>query len=195
MPGPADLPDAALDAATRLFWERGYQAASVEELVARTGLHRAAIYGSHGSKRRLYEALLRRYRERVLDPAMEAVAPLDASLDSVRSLFAGLGERALGPEGGLGCLMVLAGSGPGSELPGVARIVEAHRAELRSRLARALRNAQLRGEVRGEVEPGAAADFLAGAWMGLMALARSPAPRQAVQGCARGILDWLDRIR
>lgn len=191
---PAQLPDAALDAATRVFRERGYQATSIEELVSRTGLHRAAIYGAHGSKRGLYEALLRRYRERVLDPAMQAVAPLDASLGSVRAFLAGLGERALGPEGGLGCLMAQA-AGQGSELPGVARIVEAHRAELRSRLARALRNAQLRGEVRGEVDPGAAADFLVAAWMGLMALARSPAPRQAVQGCARAILDWLDRIR
>jgi AcrR family transcriptional regulator len=185
------LPDAALEAAMRLFWEMGYEATSVEMLVARTGLHRAALYASHRSKGRLYEALLRRYQAQVLGPEMEPIAPLEASLEGVKLFFARLGERAEGPEGRLGCLMVQAAAGPTP--PGVARIVEGHRAELRSRLARALRNAQLRGEVSGDVEPGAAADFLTAARMGLMALARSPAPRTAVRHSAQGVLDWLGR--
>jgi hypothetical protein len=112
----------------------------------------------------------------------------------VRRYLAGLGERALGPEGRLGCLMARAAAeAPPSAAAG--RIVEGHRAELRSRLARALRNAQLRGEARGDLDPGAAADFLAGARLGLLALARTAAPRQAVAHCARGILDWLERAR
>lgn len=189
------LPEAALEAAMHLFWEMGYEATSVEMLVARTGLHRAALYASHGSKGRLYEALLRRYQARVLGPEMEPIAPLEASLEGVKLFFARLGERAEGPEGRLGCLMVQAAAAPAPVPPGVARIVEGHRAELRSRLARALRNAQLRGEASGDVEPGAAADFLTAARMGLMALARSPAPRTAVRHSAQGILDWLGRAR
>jgi len=178
----------------QLFWERGYAATSVEELVARTGLHRAALYGAHGSKQRLYQAALRRYEERVAGPRGAPLAPLDASLPALEAWLLRAGEAAAGPEGQRGCLLTLAAS----ELPRpptVARVVEAWLGELRSRIARALRNAQLRGELAGAVEVGPLADALSGAHLGLWALARSPAPRPAVSSCAAGLRAWLTALR
>ena len=51
-----------LDRAMDVFWQRGYYDTSIEELMSRTGLHRAAVYGSFRSKRGLFEATLRRYQ-------------------------------------------------------------------------------------------------------------------------------------
>ena len=43
-------PDEALDKAMHLFWERGFQHTSMEDLVRRTGVSRYGLYGTFGNK-------------------------------------------------------------------------------------------------------------------------------------------------
>ena len=47
-------------AAARLFVERGYEATSIDDLVAATGLHRGSLYKAFGSKRGIFLAALSR---------------------------------------------------------------------------------------------------------------------------------------
>lgn len=51
--------DVVRGAAAAVFRRLGYEAASVDELVAATGLHRGSLYGAFGSKRGLFVAVLR----------------------------------------------------------------------------------------------------------------------------------------
>lgn len=51
-----------LDAAERLFGERGYQAVSMDEIAARVGVSKPMLYHYYGSKERLFLACLRRAR-------------------------------------------------------------------------------------------------------------------------------------
>lgn len=184
-----------LEKATRLFWEKGYEATSVADLADGTGLHRAAIYGEFGSKRRLFGALLQRYREQVAEKMMAPIAREDASLGEVERFFADLGRLAAGPEGRRGCLLVLSAAETAPRLTFVARIVEAYLDDLRIRLSRALANAQRRGELARGVDFSATADYLAGAVLGLMTLARSPAPRSAVGNYVAGVLASLSNLK
>src|SRR5205809_752742 len=77
-----------LDRAMVVFWEKGYYDTSIDVLVSRTGLHRAAVYGEFGSKRRLFEATLWRYREKVLPALFAPLArPADYLVGSVLGLW------------------------------------------------------------------------------------------------------------
>jgi TetR/AcrR family transcriptional regulator, transcriptional repressor for nem operon len=51
----------ALQAAMLLFWERGYEAASVDDLLRRMKLNRASLYGAFGEKRALFVQALKHY--------------------------------------------------------------------------------------------------------------------------------------
>ena len=51
---------AEVAAASSLFLERGYEATSIDELVAATRLHRGSLYKAFGSKRGIFLAALRR---------------------------------------------------------------------------------------------------------------------------------------
>jgi TetR/AcrR family transcriptional repressor of nem operon len=192
---PPPLSERTLEKATRLFWEQGYQGTSVSDLAGGTGLHRAAIYGQFGSKRRLFAALLQRYRERVAGAMMASIAREDASLAEVERFFDRLGETARRPEGRRGCLLVLSAAETAPHLAPVARIVGAYLGDLRARFARALANARRRGEIRPGVNGAATADYLAGAVLGLMTLARSPAPRSAVRNYVAGVLSFLSSLK
>lgn len=186
--------DQRLDQAMQLFWEKGYFDTSVEDLGARTGLNRAAIYGEFGSKKKLFEALLGRYREKV---SAQRLAPLQAENAGLAQLeqffrqFRGLGANA---GSRLGCLMCLTAAEVSPHIPSVARIVTSYLDELARLFRRALRNARKRGEVRPDTDATRMADYLTGAVLGLMALVRSPAPHAAITHYVDGVLSLLHNL-
>lgn len=53
--------DAALAAATRLFWECGYGATSIGELTEAMGIRPASLYTAFGDKRSLFEESVAAY--------------------------------------------------------------------------------------------------------------------------------------
>jgi AcrR family transcriptional regulator len=65
-----------LDVAEEMFGERGYQAASMDEIAARVGVSKPMLYHYYGSKEGLFLACLRRartgMREAILTGAMSA---------------------------------------------------------------------------------------------------------------------------
>ena len=98
--------DAVLDRATDLFWARGYEATSVQELVDTLGVNRASLYATFGDKAQLFEAVLRRYGERVNGALLETLGPPAAGAEAVRAWFKVLIEKATQPGGPRGCLML-----------------------------------------------------------------------------------------
>lgn len=52
-----------LDAATRLFWERGYEGTSIKDLIDAMGMTPPSVYAAFGSKEALYDRVLDRYTE------------------------------------------------------------------------------------------------------------------------------------
>jgi len=51
-----------LDRALKLFWEKGYEGAHLQELVKVTGLNRFSLYKEFGSKEGLFEEAFEKYR-------------------------------------------------------------------------------------------------------------------------------------
>lgn len=54
--------ETALDAAMLLFWERGFEQTSVDELAAAMGIRTSSLYSSFGDKEELYLAAVDHYR-------------------------------------------------------------------------------------------------------------------------------------
>ena len=44
-----------------VFWDKGYEAASMQDLVAATGLLKGSLYGAFGDKQSLYLTALKQY--------------------------------------------------------------------------------------------------------------------------------------
>ena len=80
-------PDAALRAALELFWERGYEATSMADLVERLGIGRASLYATFGGKHELYLKALNLYL-RTQDPdPVELLSRPGPVLPAVRALL------------------------------------------------------------------------------------------------------------
>lgn len=55
--------DEIVDAAMQVFWQLGYSATSIQDLVDATGLSRSSLYNAFENKHGLYAQALRRYHE------------------------------------------------------------------------------------------------------------------------------------
>ena len=53
--------DEALQAATEVFWDRGFEATSLADLMEATGLHKGSIYKAFGSKHEFFTRALTQY--------------------------------------------------------------------------------------------------------------------------------------
>lgn len=54
--------ESVLDAATQVFWSRGYSDASLDDLTGAMGISRPSLYGAFGDKQALYLKCIERYR-------------------------------------------------------------------------------------------------------------------------------------
>jgi AcrR family transcriptional regulator len=54
-------PEQALDQAMHVFWEKGYEGASLHDLTAAMGIQPASLYKAFGNKQALFEQALTRY--------------------------------------------------------------------------------------------------------------------------------------
>ena len=78
--GPERRRPLVLDAAFRVFLERGYERASMEAIAAAAGVTKPVVYDCYPSKEELFAELLRREEERVLGEVTAAV-PRDLDPD------------------------------------------------------------------------------------------------------------------
>jgi TetR/AcrR family transcriptional repressor of nem operon len=75
-----------LDRAVELFWARGYERTSVQDLVDSMGIQRGSLYAAFGDKRQLFLAALDRYEERFYRDMQELITGRPAS-EAIRLVF------------------------------------------------------------------------------------------------------------
>ncbi len=89
--------------AMNVFWEKGYNGASMQELVEATGLNRSSIYNSFGSKLELYQDTLSYYQKESGGQFQRALVRAKNPLQAIRFIFEGFLPEMIGCEKGRGC--------------------------------------------------------------------------------------------
>ncbi|MET8698769.1 TetR family transcriptional regulator [Kitasatospora sp. NPDC004723] len=169
-------PDAALQSALELFWERGYEATSMADLVEHLGIARASVYATFGSKRELYLRALERYGRQQQPALLAELSQPGPVLPAVRALvlrFAG--ESATDGEGGRrrGCFVTNTAVELAPHDPDAARRVEANLAHLETVLTTALVRAQAQGELSEDRDPHAIARMLLVLFQGMRVIGKA----------------------
>lgn len=150
MPGPNKQfdRDEALQRAMQVFWEKGYNATSIQDLVDAAGINRSSMYSTFGDKEALFLQSLEMYTDMHYAELRDALSgrakPLTRLKRGMRRMF----ERVTAEEFN-GCLAANTATELGVSHPDVARIVRA----MLTRGIRAVRQVLDEAVEAGELDP------------------------------------------
>jgi len=184
-------PDAALRSALDLFWRKGYEATSIQDLVDHLGIGRASIYATFGTKHELYLRALDRYCEEMAGRNMYVLSPSGPALPVVRELIRSFADNALADPDRKGCFVTNTAAEclPHDAL--AARRVDIGLNGLESAIAGALTKARDQGELSAGKDPLALARFLVTLIQGIRVIAKRP-DRQRLRDAVDQALSLLD---
>lgn len=180
-----------LDRVMQAFWERGYEATSMQDLVDCTGVNRGSLYATYGDKRALFLAALHMYgenRTRLLAELESRYSPREA----IRQIFLAFISQASEKGGNRGCFLTNTALELAAHDPEVGEIVTRSQQQVEAFLARMIKLAQAAGEVSQRVKPAEAARGLLASLIGLVVLTRSRPERTLLQSIANDAVARLD---
>ncbi len=181
--------DKVLAAAMRVFWEKGYEATTTEDLVAAMGIGKQSLYDTFGDKRRLYLAALRRYHEdkgRLEDGLPSGASPLEV-LTRLLVEFSRRGTAELSR----GCMGINATAAFGLTEPEVLAMAKQTARRCESMFARLITEAQEQGELSPKLDAKRAGRFLYTLLQGLTVRAQAGASAATLDDAAGLAVDAL----
>jgi AcrR family transcriptional regulator len=187
-------PDAALDAAMRLFWRQGVASTGIQDVVNETGLNRSSLYATFGGKQQIYLAALGRYVEQWSRPAFLRLAQDERGLPAVSEFFAELiAARCDGEYARWGCMIANALAGTVNGDPEVRALLDRQHQRLRDALHAALTIAETHGQLAPATNPDTAADVLALLAYGVNLRSRAGADARTLEEAVTAALGAIGR--
>ena len=96
----------ALEKATQVYWSKGYDGVTIDDLVAGMGVGRPSLYAVFGDKRAIFLRVLKAYAERKGALAAKALLSPQSLRDSIAGFLRFAVESATEKGSARGCLMV-----------------------------------------------------------------------------------------
>ncbi len=174
MPRPKEFdPEQALEAALHLFWEKGYQATSMQDLVDRMNINRFSIYDTFGSKHELFLAALDQYRRNIAGKLKSVLEDRAEGLDAIKGYFRAMERDLSTKEGRKGCFVQNSTLELALRDRDVEQRVQATNLSFQKAIHAALVRAQKRGEIRPSGELRQRASYLFSVGQGMIVLAKA----------------------
>jgi TetR/AcrR family transcriptional repressor of nem operon len=160
-------PDTVLEAAMRAFWAKGYEATSLADLMAVTGLHKGSLYQAFGDKHSLFVQALTRYLEDMGRQADEIAASAETPLDAMQQVLHRMIDIVDSHDDcPMGCLAINSLVELAPHDPEVKKVLHDHLEQMKSSMRQKIAEAQAAGQISTHRSPelitGLLSTFIAG---------------------------------
>ncbi len=143
---------AAIDSAMRVFWEKGYEGATLDDLTRAMGINRSSLYASFGDKEELFRRVITQYSggpgafvyEALEQPTARAV---------VTAILRGAVKLMADPTHPRGCLSLQGGLACGSGAEAVKQAMIDWRKSGEAAMHERMRRARAEGDLARDVNP------------------------------------------
>src|SRR5437879_96595 len=184
--------DEVLHKAMEVFWTRGYEGSSIQDLVKHMEINRQSIYDTFGDKHSIFLQALDRYREIQSRKVFEVLERPGSMKKNLRRLFGETVARALSAEGRRGCFV----GNSMSELAGRCKATANRTCNSVASAEKIFRRALERGREQGELprvrDTRAMARFLYCNLQGLLLIAKATCDRKLLSDVVKVTLSVLD---
>ncbi len=176
----------ALGLAMRVFWQKGYEGTSLDDLTAAMRISRPSLYAAFGDKESLFRKVLDRYeedaayvREALKQPTARAV---------VEQLLQGTADMTTKPRAPHGCLLVHGALVCGGSASALRKELASRRSKGETLLRKRLQRAQWEGDLPADASPTDLARYVVTVIRGMAVDAASGATRKQLHRVAQTAL-------
>ena len=151
--------ETVLDRAIQVFWQHGYEGASLSALTSAMGINRPSLYATFGCKERLFELAFARYHD---TQVAEARAALDrpTAYEAIEALLRSSADGLTAAGHPPGCFSIQGGLACSPENARIAETLAAGRAATEAALEERLSRAAAEGDLPGGLDARALARFV-----------------------------------
>lgn len=193
MPRPKEFnPDEAIEKAMQVFWHKGYEATSMEDLLTAMDLNRGSLYDTFGDKRTLFLKVMDRYCTTFVGPKFSLLDQPGPALPTLRRFVGDMIDGGLADPQRRGCLIA-----------NTVMELSPHEKEIASTLRQVLRlvedtffnvlaRAKQQGELKDDKDPRALARFLATMMQGTIVMIKAGASADVVKQTAETALSIVE---
>jgi AcrR family transcriptional regulator len=188
-------PDTALRQALDVFWERGYEGTSLNDLAEAMGIASASIYACFGSKEDLFRQVMALYRATSGEPPRRALREQSTTRAAIHEMLHAVADEITRPDAPHYCMLILAAPAGAVENHAVREfLAEGRRGQLRE-----IRDRLARGVTDGDLSlPPAGLDAIARYYatvvQGLSIQARDGATRAELETVVTGAMAAWDTL-
>lgn len=193
MPRPKEFnPDDALEKAMHVFWHKGYEATSMEDLLTAMNINRGSLYDTFGDKRELFLKAMDRYcTGGGIGTRLSILNQPGPALSLIRQFIGHLLEFGLSDPLRRGCLITNTVMELAPHEKDIARKVAERLQMAEDAFFRLLARAKQEGELAKDKDPRALARVLVTMMQGTIVMIKAGTPADEVKQTAETALSFL----
>ena len=185
-------PDIALEAAMQLFWRRGYESSSLQELLTTMGLSKSSFYQTFKSKHALFQCCIQHYRQAFNNEMRAQLKETGSAKTFINTLFCNVANETTGPDARRGCLLMNTASEFAQTDSKIAELVSSSIENLIDVFEIAIQQAQQQGDIPSTKDARSLATYLVSSMSGLKNMVKAGADRETVKRIAGIVQSALD---
>jgi AcrR family transcriptional regulator len=187
--------DEALHAALKVFWQRGYEGASISELTEAMGVGRPSLYAAFGNKEALFRRVLDLYDREQMSLVARALDEPTARGVAERHLAESC-NALTAQDTPSGCLAINSVLACGETAQLIREEILGRRASYEERLIARLEAAKRSGDLPEDADARGLAQYLATITLGMAVRAEGGATREELRRIADAALKaWPDPVK
>jgi TetR/AcrR family transcriptional repressor of nem operon len=171
----------ALTEALELFWTKGYESTSLQDLLKTMKITRGSFYNTFKGKRELFLRALEHYRDCVVGPVFGKAATESNPLDAIAAVFRMVLKDSLSRQGRKGCLFVNTALEVGPQDKEIGDLVRVSFEGVEAFFCSKLEEAREQGLVQQKADARKSAASLLALLLGMRVLARAGAGRATLE--------------
>lgn len=169
-----------LEKATNLFWRKGYNATSAQDLVDELKINRSSLYNTYSDKKTLFQKALKKYQDQQTKAVVDMLSKADDPEKAIKEVFDSLVKESSEDDIARGCFMVNTAVEIAGQDKEIGSLVHANNKSVEDALTAVIEKGQKMGQFSTKNTARAYARFLFGNINALRVIARSGADKGAL---------------
>jgi TetR/AcrR family transcriptional regulator, copper-responsive repressor len=177
--------DAALETAMHVFWERGYEAASISDLTSAMGITPPSLYTAFGDKEQLFLEAIERYALGYGSAGARALVEEPSARGAIERWLTEAANELTQPCHPKGCMVVMAATNCSAAAERVQDALLLRRTEAIANVGRRIQGGIDDGELPPDTDASDLANFYATIYQGMSMQAKDGATHESLMATVR----------